>query len=116
MRLAFLGSPEFATIPLRALIDAGHEIVLVVTQPDRKRGRGSELSPVPVKATALELGLTVSDNMADLDDLELDYAVVAAFGRLIPKRLLDRHTFINIHPSLLPRWRGAASAAATGGA
>src|SRR4051794_34152297 len=64
-RLAFLGSPELAVPPLRALVDAGFDVAVVVSQPDRKRGRGSELVPTPVKAAALELGLPVTERMAD---------------------------------------------------
>ena len=107
MRIAFLGTPAVSTIPLRALAQQ-HEIVLVVTQPDKRRGRGSSMNPTPVKLLAEELALPVSHSMNDLVQLEIDYAVVAAFGRIIPKQVLDAHTYINIHPSLLPRWRGAA--------
>ncbi len=108
MRIAFLGTPDFASIPLRCLANAQHDVVLVVTQPDKRRGRGKTLVPSPVKTTAAELGIPVSYILDDLIDVEVDFAVVAAFGKIIPARVLDAHTFINIHPSLLPRWRGAA--------
>ena len=84
MRLAFLGTPEPAVASLRALVEAGHEIVLVITRPDKRRGRGSELSPSPVKAAALELGLHVEHKLAALGDVSVDLAVVVAYGRIIP--------------------------------
>ena len=111
MRLVYLGSPDAAVAPLRALIDAGHEIVLVVSQPDRRRGRGAVLRPSPVKAAALALGLRVSDRLDDAFEAARDGAelgVVVAFGKLISPRLLEAMPFLNIHFSLLPRWRGAA--------
>lgn len=105
MRVAFLGTPEVATIPLRALVAAGHEVAPVITRPDKRRSRGGATSPSPVKAAALELGLPVSHDL-DVDGAEI--AVVAAYGRLIPSAVLRQSSFVNIHPSLLPRWRGAA--------
>jgi methionyl-tRNA formyltransferase len=108
MRLAFLGTPEPAVASLRALVEAGHEIVLVITRPDKRRGRGSELSPSPVKAAALELGLHVEHKLAALGDVNVDLAVVVAYGRIIPVDLLERCPMVNVHFSLLPRWRGAA--------
>jgi len=108
MRLAFLGTPEAAVPSLRALIDAGHEVAIVITRPDRKRGRGGELSPSPVKASARELGLRVAHRLSDLDELDVDRGVVVAYGRLIPGELLARIPMLNVHFSLLPRWRGAA--------
>ena len=107
-RLAFLGTPEMAVPPLRALVDAGHEVVLCVTRPDRRRGRGSAVTPSPVKAAALELGLAVSHSMGDVADAGVELAVVVAYGRIIPASLLARVPMVNLHFSLLPRWRGAA--------
>jgi methionyl-tRNA formyltransferase len=107
-RLVYLGSPEAAVPPLRALVDAGYEIALVVSQPDRKRGRGGALVPSPVKAAALELGLPVSDRVDDVVDTGADLGVVVAFGKLIKPHVLEHVPMINVHFSLLPRWRGAA--------
>jgi methionyl-tRNA formyltransferase len=107
-RLAFLGTPELAVPPLRALVEAGFEVVLVVSQPDRRRGRGSTLSPSPVKAVALELGLPVTDRVDDLLSVDVDLGVVVAFGRLIRPHVLERVPMVNLHFSQLPRWRGAA--------
>ena len=108
MRLAFLGTPEPAVISLRALVAAGHEIAIVITRPDRRRGRGSELSASPVKITAQELGVRVGHRLTDLDDVEVERAVVVAYGAMIPSSLLERLPMLNVHFSLLPRWRGAA--------
>lgn len=112
MRLAYLGTPALAVPPLRALFDAGFEIPLVVSAADKRRGRGSPLSPSPVKAAALDLGLPVTDRIDDLVDVHheaaIDYGVVVAYGRLIRPHLLDEIEFLNLHFSLLPRWRGAA--------
>jgi methionyl-tRNA formyltransferase len=107
-RLAFLGSPPLAVPPLRALVDAGFEVALVVSQPDRKRGRGSGLQPTAVKAAALELGLPVTDRVADVVDAGIDLGVVVAYGRIIPAAVLEQVPMVNLHFSLLPRWRGAA--------
>lgn len=112
MRIVYLGTPEMAVPPLHALVEAGHEIVLVVTRVDKRRGRGSDLSPSPVKAAAIELGLPVSHDVDDVmtavsrDGAEL--GVVVAFGRIIKPHVLDRIPMVNLHFSLLPRWRGAA--------
>ena len=108
MRLVFMGTPELAVPPLRALHAAGHEIVMVVSQPDRRRGRGSALVPSPVKAAALDLGLEVTDVVDDVLGLGADLAVVVAFGQLIKPHVLDVLPMVNLHFSLLPRWRGAA--------
>ncbi len=112
MRLVYLGTPEAAVPPLRALVEAGHEVALVVSQPDRKRGRGAALVASPVKQAALDLCLPVTDRVDDLLDLHrvtpLDLGVVVAFGRLIRPHVLAELDFVNIHFSLLPRWRGAA--------
>jgi methionyl-tRNA formyltransferase len=116
VKIAFFGSPEASVAPLRALVDAGHDVALVVTQPDRRRGRGGALVPSPVKQAALELGCEVRtpEKARELVDevraLGLDLAVVVAFGQLLPTALLDAvpNGFVNLHFSLLPRWRGAA--------
>ena len=107
-RLVFLGTPATSVVPLRALVDAGHDIALVVSQPDRRRGRGSTLSPSPVKAAALELGLPVTDAVDDALEVGADLGVVVAFGRLIKPHVLAELPMVNLHFSLLPRWRGAA--------
>jgi methionyl-tRNA formyltransferase len=108
MRLVFLGTPEAAVPTLDALIEAGHEVVLVVTRPDRRRGRGSDLTASPVKATALRLGLNVTHRLGDVADVEAERAVVVAYGAIIPSALLATTPMLNVHFSLLPRWRGAA--------
>lgn len=108
MRLAFLGTPEAAVPSLRALVDAGHDVALVITRPDRKRGRGGQLSPSPVKVCAHELGLAVGHRLSELDDLDVERGVVVAYGRLIAPEVLARVPMLNVHFSLLPRWRGAA--------
>jgi len=111
-RIAYLGSPDLAVRPLRALVDAGYEIPLVVSMPDRRRGRGNELMPTAIKAAAVDLGLRVTSDLADLVDLVenngVDLAVVVAYGRIIPASLLQKLAFVNLYCSLLPRWRGAA--------
>ena len=107
-RLVFLGTPEFATEPLRALVDAGWDVALAVSQPDKRRGRGGGLMPSPVKRAAIDLGLPVSDRVDDVLETGADLGVVAAFGRLIKPHVLERMPMINLHFSLLPRWRGAA--------
>jgi methionyl-tRNA formyltransferase len=107
-RLAYLGTPDLAVPPLRALVADGVEVALVVSQPDRRRGRGSGLSPSPVKAAALELGLPVTDRVEDLLKVEVPLGVVVAFGRLIKSSVLAAVPMVNLHFSLLPRWRGAA--------
>jgi methionyl-tRNA formyltransferase len=107
-RVAYLGTPELAGPPLRALVEAGTDVALVVSQPDKRRGRGAALSPSPVKAVALELGLPVTDRLADVIDADVPLAVVVAYGRIIPTEVLERVPMVNLHFSLLPRWRGAA--------
>ena len=97
-----------AVPPLEALVAAGFEIVMVVTRPDKRRGRGSELSPSPVKAAAVRLGLPVSHEIADALDVSAELGVVVAFGQLIRPPALERLAMVNLHFSLLPRWRGAA--------
>lgn len=110
MRLAFLGTPEAAVPPLRALVEAGHDVALVVSRADARRGRGSAVSPSPVKAAALELGIPVTDRVDDVLVLEppAELGVVVAFGRIIRPHVLHRLPMVNLHFSLLPRWRGAA--------
>lgn len=93
---------------LRALAGAGHEITVVVSRADTRRGRGSEPSPSPVKAAAMELGLPVTDRAADVVDSGAELGIVVAYGRLIRPEVLDRLPMLNVHFSLLPRWRGAA--------
>lgn len=113
-RIVFLGTPDVSAVSLRALVVAGFDIPLVISRPDRRRGRGSKLIPSPVKQTAIDLGLAVSDDLADIanladgDDLGADLGVVVAYGRIIPVSVLERLAMVNIHFSLLPRWRGAA--------
>jgi len=112
VKLVYLGTPEMAVPPLEALVAAGHEIVLVVTRVDKRRGRGSGVSPSPVKAAALELGLPVShavdDVLAAVADEGAELGVVVAFGQIIKPHVLDVLPMVNLHFSLLPRWRGAA--------
>jgi len=119
MRILFWGTPEFATPPLRALIGEGHEVVGVVTQPDRPQGRSrSVLVPSPVKEVALEEGIPVfqpdrprgEEFLAQLRALEPDLSVVVAYGHILRQEVIDlpRMGTLNIHASLLPRWRGAA--------
>jgi len=107
-RLVYLGTPEAAVPPLRTLIDAGHDIALVVTRADKRRGRGSSLVPSPVKAAALELGLPVTDDLAAATGTGAELGVVVAYGRIVPSATLEQLPMVNLHFSLLPRWRGAA--------
>jgi len=119
LRLAFMGSPAFSVPALRALHAAGHEIAAVYAQPPRPAGRGQRETPCPVHQAALELGLPVrtparvrkdAAEHAAFAALDLDAAVVVAYGLILPKPMLDapRRGCLNIHASLLPRWRGAA--------
>lgn len=108
MKLAFLGTPELAVPALESLVEAGHEVVLVVSRPDRRRGRGASSSPSPVKAAAERLGLLVTDELGQVAGCGAELGVVVAYGRIIPDELLDQLPMVNIHFSLLPRWRGAA--------
>jgi methionyl-tRNA formyltransferase len=107
-RVAFLGTPEVAAGVLRALHGAGHEIAIVVTGADRRRGRGGALVPSPVKAAAHEIGAPVTDRTAEALTAGADIGVVVAYGRLIRPPLLGGLNLVNLHFSLLPRWRGAA--------
>ncbi|MGP8205830.1 MAG: methionyl-tRNA formyltransferase [Acidimicrobiales bacterium] len=108
MKLAFLGTPEVAAGTLRALVGAGHDVRLVVTRLDTRRGRGPGVSPSPVKKAATELGLAVSHRPADVCASGAELGVVVAYGRLIRPEVLAVVPMLNVHFSLLPRWRGAA--------
>ena len=118
LRIAFAGTPEFAMPAFRAVLDSGHELVAVFTQPDRPAGRGRRLTAPPVKQAAVEAGvpvrqpedLAVTDLEAVAGPAGLDLLIVVAFGQILPRAVLDypRHGAINVHGSLLPRWRGAA--------
>ena len=117
MKIVFMGTPEFAVPPLKALIAAGYDVAGVFTQPDRPKGRGNKLTPSPVKATALEAGIPVfqpekirKTGVEDLRNLKPDLCVTAAFGQILSQELLDIPPMgnINVHASLLPRHRGAA--------
>ncbi len=117
-RVLFAGTPEFARASLAALIDAGHIPIAVLTQPDRPSGRGKKIVPSPVKALALEHGIPVlqpatlktAEAVAELEALEPDVLIVAAYGLILPQSVLDvpTHGCLNVHGSILPRWRGAA--------
>jgi methionyl-tRNA formyltransferase len=108
LRLAFLGTPEVAARTLRALYGAGHDLRLVVTRRDARRGRGSELLPSPVKAVATELGLPVAHTPDAVIGSGAELGVVVAYGRMIRGNVLAEVPMVNVHFSLLPRWRGAA--------
>lgn len=118
MRIIFMGTPDFAVPALRALHGAGHDMACVYTQPPRAAGRGKQLRASPVQQAAEELGLPVrcpvslkgAEAQAEFAALGADAAVVAAYGLILPQAVLDapRHGCLNIHASLLPRWRGAA--------
>ncbi|MGA1358221.1 MAG: methionyl-tRNA formyltransferase, partial [Ilumatobacteraceae bacterium] len=107
-RIVYLGTPEVAVSPLRALVAAGVDVALVITRVDKRRGRGGELSPSPVKRAAMDLGIPVSHRLEDALTVGADLGVVVAYGRIIPAAVLERLAMINVHFSLLPRWRGAA--------
>jgi methionyl-tRNA formyltransferase len=106
-RIVFFGTPALSVPTLDALCDHGHEVVLVVSQADKRRGRRGELSPSPVKERALERGLATTARVRDVLDVQADFGVLVAFGRLIKPEILDYLNILNLHPSLLPRWRGA---------
>jgi methionyl-tRNA formyltransferase len=118
LRVAFAGTPEFAAVALAAILDAGHEVPLVLTQPDRPAGRGMKLTASPVKQLALARGIAVdqpeklrtAEQRAGLAACAPDVLVVAAYGLILPRAVLELPRFgcLNIHASLLPRWRGAA--------
>ena len=107
-RVVFLGTPAAAVAPLHALVEAGHDVALVVTRADRRRGRNAALTPSPVKEAALSLGLAVTETVDDVLTAHAELGVVVAFGRLIKPHVLDVVPMVNLHFSLLPRWRGAA--------
>jgi methionyl-tRNA formyltransferase len=107
-RLVFLGTPAMAVPPLQAIVAAGFDVALVVTRADKRRGRRQEPSPSPVKAAALELGLPVAHRVDDALALGADLGVVVAYGALIKPHVLADLPMVNLHFSLLPRWRGAA--------
>jgi methionyl-tRNA formyltransferase len=118
MRLAFLGTPQFSVVSLAAIVAAGFEVACVYSQPPAPRGRGKKLTPSPVQAFAEEHGIAVRtpasmrapEEIAAFEALELDAAVVVAFGQILPREVLEapRLGAFNLHASLLPRWRGAA--------
>lgn len=119
MKTVFMGTPDFAVPPLRALVEAGYEVAAVVTQPDKPKGRGKTLLPTPVKEEALMHEIPVyqpqkvrnnPEFLETLKEINPDIIIVAAFGQIIPKEVLELPKFgcINIHASLLPKYRGAA--------
>ncbi|WP_324262528.1 methionyl-tRNA formyltransferase [Altererythrobacter sp. H2] len=118
MRIIFMGTPDFAVPTLRALHEAGHELVAVYSQPPAPAGRGKKLQPSPVHRAAEALGVPVltpkslrkPEQQAEFAALGADVAVVAAYGLILPQAVLDapKHGCLNVHASLLPRWRGAA--------
>ncbi len=118
MKIIFAGTPEFAVPSLQALIASGHEVCAVYTQPDRPSGRGRQLHPTPVKAVALAAGIPVfqpltlktDEDLQQLIALKADLMVVVAYGMILTQAVLDVPPLgcINVHGSLLPRWRGAA--------
>jgi len=118
MRIVFMGTPSFAVPSLRALVEQGYEVVAVVSQPDRPKGRKKLLTPTPVKEAALELGIPVlqpermrnEDAIAEVASYKPELIVTAAYGQILPKAVLElpQHGCINVHGSLLPKYRGGA--------
>lgn len=118
LNVIFAGTPDFSVAPLQALIDSGHNVIAVYTQPDRPAGRGRKLTASPVKTRALEHNIPVyqPESLRDahaqqtLADLNADLMIVVAYGLILPEAVLEmpKHGCLNIHASLLPRWRGAA--------
>jgi methionyl-tRNA formyltransferase len=118
MRIVFMGTPEFAVPSLKALIESGDEVVAVVTQPDKPKGRGLEVTPPPVKTLAQKYGIPVlqpqkiktEEFLKQLEELRPDIICVVAYGKILPKGILElpRYGCINVHASLLPKYRGAA--------
>ena len=118
MKVLFMGTPDFAVPTLEHIIDAGHEVTLVVTQPDKVKGRGREVVMTPVKECAVKNNIPVfqpvkikdEESITTLKKYEFDVIVVVAFGQILSKEILDmpRYGCINVHSSLLPAYRGAA--------
>ena len=118
MRIVFMGTPDFSVPALKALVEVGHQVIAVVTQPDKPKGRGKEVQMTPVKIQAMEYGIPVyqpakvreASFVEVLQGMEADVYVVIAFGQLLPKAVLElpKYGCINIHASLLPKYRGAA--------
>lgn len=119
LRIAFMGTPDFAATALQALLDSEHDVVAVYSQPPRPKGRGKKVQKSPVHLLAEENGIDVytpksfrkePEAVTEFENLDLDVAIVAAYGLILPKVILDapKHGCLNIHGSLLPRWRGAA--------
>lgn len=118
MRIVFMGTPDFSVPALKALVEAGHQVIAVVTQPDKPKGRGKEVQMTPVKIQAMEYGIPVyqpakvreASFVEVLKGMEADVYVVIAFGQILPKAVLElpKYGCINIHASLLPKYRGAA--------
>ena len=118
MKVIFMGTPDFSVGTLKALVEAGHEVVLAVTQPDKPKGRGKAMQFPPVKEVALDLGIPVfqprrvrnPECIEELKKIEADVIVVIAFGQILPKEILEMKKYgcINVHASLLPAYRGAA--------
>lgn len=108
MRLAFLGTPQVAAATLESLAAAGHDVSVVVTRPDKRRGRGAGPSPSPVKAMAAKLGLPTVYSPQDALGCAAELGIVVAYGRIIKPEVLEVLPMVNVHFSLLPRWRGAA--------
>lgn len=118
MRIVFMGTPDFSVPALKALVEAGHQVIAMVTQPDKPRGRGKEVQMTPVKIQAMEYGIPVyqpakvrdASFVEVLQGMEADVYVVIAFGQILPRAVLElpKYGCINIHASLLPKYRGAA--------
>ena len=116
MKIVYMGTPDFSVAPLKALIEAGHTVTAVVTQPDKQKGRGKEVSMTPVKECALSYGIPVlqpvkikaPEAVEELRKYEADIFVVVAFGQLLSEEILNMPKFgcINLHASLLPKYRG----------
>ena len=117
MNIIYMGTPDFAVPTLEALINSEHDVKLVVTQPDKAKGRKKELVPPPVKETALKYGIDVyqpekikNENLDMLKKYDPDVIIVVAYGQILSKEILDlpKYGCLNVHASLLPAWRGAA--------
>lgn len=118
MKVIFMGTPDFSVGTLKEIINAGHEVVLVVTQPDKPKGRGTKMQYTPVKEVALEYGIPVfqpkkirdPESIEELRKYDADIMIVVAFGQIIPKEILEMVPYgcVNVHASLLPKYRGAA--------